>query len=212
LTEPLKHGGGVHSAQFSPDGRRIITASDDGTARVWDAQTGQPLIEALKHGGGVNSAQFSPDGRRVVTASDDSSARAWDLAPARPQIPRWLLQLSEAVSGQVLSKEGVLEPTPLNRVETIEGIRRRLNEEADDGDWVTWGRWFLADPSSRTISPFSKMMVPEYLEDRIKVNTAESLAEAEQLAYGNTELLERISKARASLGQTNQPASLQKQP
>src|SRR5205823_4085368 len=45
----LKHGGGVYSAQFSPDGKRIVTASDDKTARVWDAQSGQPLTGPLKH-------------------------------------------------------------------------------------------------------------------------------------------------------------------
>jgi hypothetical protein len=48
----------------------------------------------------------------------------------------------------------------------------------------------------RTISPFSKFTVPQHIENRIKENTAESLAEAEQLAYGNTNLLARISQAR----------------
>src|ERR1019366_10666411 len=41
----MKHIGGVWSAQFSPDGQRILTASYDNTARVWNAQTGQPLTE-----------------------------------------------------------------------------------------------------------------------------------------------------------------------
>jgi len=57
----------------------------------------------------------------------------------------------------------------------------------------------LADPLRRTISPFSKITVPEYIERRIKENTAESLAEAERLAFGNIELLERISQARKAL-------------
>ena len=61
------------------------------------------------------------------------------------------------------------------------------------------GRRFLADPATRTISPFSKITVPQYIENRIKENTAESLAEAERLAYGNVELLERIGKAQAAL-------------
>ena len=47
---------------------------------------------------------------------------------------------------------------------------------------MVWGRWFLADPAMRTISPFSKITVPQYIENRINENTAESLAEAEQLA------------------------------
>src|ERR1051326_1837687 len=47
VTEPLKHSGYVYSARFSPDGKRLVTASWDKTARVWDAQTGQPLSERL---------------------------------------------------------------------------------------------------------------------------------------------------------------------
>jgi WD40 repeat protein len=53
-------------AGFSPDGQRVLTASDDGTARVWDARTGQALGEPMEHPGSINSAQFSPDGRRVM--------------------------------------------------------------------------------------------------------------------------------------------------
>ena len=81
LVEPLAAD---RSAQFSPDGRRVVTASSDGTARVWDAQTGQPLTHPLKHAAGANSAQFSPNGLRVVTASADHTARVWDAQTGQP--------------------------------------------------------------------------------------------------------------------------------
>jgi eukaryotic-like serine/threonine-protein kinase len=80
----LKHEGWVCSAQFSPDGKHVVTASNDHTARVWDAQTGQPLTEPLKHGDLVMSAQFSPDGKRVLTASWDNTARVWDAHTGQP--------------------------------------------------------------------------------------------------------------------------------
>jgi WD40 repeat protein/serine/threonine protein kinase len=161
LTQPLKHELAVHSAQFCPDGKRIITVSMDKTARVWEAQTGQPLTEPLKHDGTVSSAQSSPDGRRIVTASADQTARVWDIAPTNATFPNWLLELSEAVSGQALNKQGLLEPTKLNRAEILQQIRQKLNQQSGDDDWTVWGRWFLADPSTRTISPFSKVMVSE---------------------------------------------------
>jgi WD40 repeat protein len=78
------HQGLVWSASFSPDGARIVTASGDGTARIWDAATGQEIIALRGHESdnenGVWSASFSPDGARTVTGGSDSTARIWDAA------------------------------------------------------------------------------------------------------------------------------------
>jgi WD40 repeat protein len=76
--------GGVVSAVFSLDGKRIVTAGDDKTARVWDAGDGRLLATLTGHGGPVNSAVFSPDGKRIVTASDDTAARVWDAGDGHP--------------------------------------------------------------------------------------------------------------------------------
>ena len=72
------HTQAVMSAGFSPDGARIVTASSDRTARLWDAQTGAALAVLQGHTGSVNGAGFSPDGARIVTASSDRTARLWD--------------------------------------------------------------------------------------------------------------------------------------
>ncbi len=74
----------VHTAEFSPDGREIVTASWDDYARLWDAQTGQEVGPPLKHGGRVVTARFSPDGSRVVTASYDHTAQIWDVRTGKP--------------------------------------------------------------------------------------------------------------------------------
>jgi hypothetical protein len=77
------HASGVSSAVFSPDGKRIVTASWDKTARLWDATTGKPVGSLTGHASGVSSAAFSPDGRRIVTASDDNTARLWDATTGK---------------------------------------------------------------------------------------------------------------------------------
>lgn len=64
----LEHGSWVTAAQFSGDGRYVVTASYDRTARVWLAQTGQAVTPPLRHGHAVWRASFSPDGRYVLTA------------------------------------------------------------------------------------------------------------------------------------------------
>src|SRR6185437_5917780 len=56
----------VRTASFSSNGKRIVTASFDKTARVWEAETGQPVGEPLRgHTDRVVSASFSPDGKRI---------------------------------------------------------------------------------------------------------------------------------------------------
>jgi WD40 repeat protein/tetratricopeptide (TPR) repeat protein len=80
----LPHDGPVNVAEFSSDGRRAVTASVDGTARVWDVATGQQLA-SLTHNSpsagttSIRHASFSrPDGRLVVTAGTDNTAVVWD--------------------------------------------------------------------------------------------------------------------------------------
>jgi WD40 repeat protein len=74
------HDSAVRSAAFSRDGSRIVTASFDRTARIWDAASAKE-IAVLNHGRSVNSAAFSPDGSRIVTT--DLTARIWDAASAK---------------------------------------------------------------------------------------------------------------------------------
>ena len=73
------HTSDITHASFSPDGQRVVTASCDLTARVWDARTGAEELVLTGHERScVNWASFSPDGRWIVTAGNDFTARVWD--------------------------------------------------------------------------------------------------------------------------------------
>jgi WD40 repeat protein len=73
------HTGSVNSVGFSPDGKLIVSGSDDSTIRFWDSQTGQPIGTPFKgHTGLVNSVAFSPDGKSIVSGSHDSTIRFLD--------------------------------------------------------------------------------------------------------------------------------------
>jgi eukaryotic-like serine/threonine-protein kinase len=81
---PLQHSDWITAAEFSPDGARILTASRDQTARLWEARSGRPLLAPMRHAAAIVSARFSKDGKRIVTASTDRTARVWNAETAQP--------------------------------------------------------------------------------------------------------------------------------
>ena len=79
----IGHQGAVNCLAFSPDGRWVVTGSDDNTARFWDVSSATLAFPPLEgHRKGVTSVAFSADGRRVATGSDDNTARVWDVSGA----------------------------------------------------------------------------------------------------------------------------------
>lgn len=73
------HLDSMNTLAYSPDGTRIITASDDGKIKVWDVQSGFCIVTFTEHTGGVTACQFAKRGNVLFTASLDGSIRAWDL-------------------------------------------------------------------------------------------------------------------------------------
>jgi WD40 repeat protein len=77
LTVLRGHQGAVVSVVFNPEGDTLLTASQDGTARIWRAEAGGQPIVLTGSGDGLVDAAFSHDGRRIVTAGSNGIARIW---------------------------------------------------------------------------------------------------------------------------------------
>ncbi|CAN5426184.1 hypothetical protein BH09BAC5_BH09BAC5_02380 [soil metagenome] len=77
---PIGHIGQIYSTEYSPDGKKIVTAASDGTAKIWDANTGILLVDLTGHSKSVNYAEYSPDGKKIITASSDGTAKIWDAS------------------------------------------------------------------------------------------------------------------------------------
>jgi WD40 repeat protein/tRNA A-37 threonylcarbamoyl transferase component Bud32 len=70
----------IWDVAFSPDGQRVVSASSDKTARVWDVKTGQELVCFRGHSQEVYQVKFSPDGQRIASGSNDRTVKVWDAA------------------------------------------------------------------------------------------------------------------------------------
>jgi WD40 repeat protein/cold shock CspA family protein len=114
----IGHTGPVLDVAFSPECRAppegptegcadyLATASEDETAKVWDAATGEELFTLSDHGDRVTDVAFSPDGGRLATASVDSTAKLWSLDTGGK--PLTLSGHSDRVTGLVFSPDGKL--------------------------------------------------------------------------------------------------------
>jgi len=151
----MRHLEAVVAASFSPDGQRVVTASSDRTARVWEALTGQALGPPLSHQDQILAACFSPDGQRVVTASVDGTAQVWDVAVDwEGPLPKWLPDLAEALGGKRLDETGHL----VSPQTSLPQLRQELLALEATNFWSRLGRWFFLRGPARTFSPTSELI------------------------------------------------------
>ena len=102
----------VRSAEFSHDGQRVVTGSDDGTAKIWRSDGNGDVVTLYGHEAAVLHASFSPDDRQVVTASSDRSVRVWAADFDNPDLLRTKIKEVTTVCLIPAQRTALLGETP----------------------------------------------------------------------------------------------------
>src|SRR5262249_31701255 len=93
----------VTNVAFNSDGTKLVSASFDGTMRVWNASTGREALTLNGHTSRVDSVAFSPDGRRLASTSMDRTVTVWDTASGQEVLT---LKHTDRVSDVAFSPDG----------------------------------------------------------------------------------------------------------
>jgi len=101
----IGHSRPISTIAFSPDGKRLVSASHDKTIRIWNVETGRALKSLIGHQEIVKSAFFSPDGKRVVSTSRDHTIRIWDVSSGK-ELQKWQVDVDYGYEYAIYSSDG----------------------------------------------------------------------------------------------------------
>ncbi len=159
------HSDSVNGCAFSPDGKQIVSASDDRTLKVWEAESGEMLRTLEGHSASVNGCAFSPDGKQIVSASEDCSLKIWDTQSG--EILRTLEGHSDSVNGCAFSPDG-------KQIVSASDDRTLKVWETESGEMLRTLEGHSASVNCCAFSPDGKQIVSASEDSSLKVWDAKS--------------------------------------
>ena len=178
----------VVSAEYSPDGEWVVTASRDGRGGLW-LPDGTRRFWLFGHTGPVASASFAPDGIRIVTASDDGSAGLWSLEARHPD---------QMVSSLLTTRPASGQSRPAVRSAAFSPYGGRVVTIAADGTATIWDatdglRANLGDPISghtdrvvaTDVSPDGTLVATASMDGTAKVWDLDGNLQTTLVGHGN---------------------------
>jgi WD40 repeat protein len=130
------HHSCINDAAFSPDGRFVLTGSQDKTARLWDVATAKPIGPPLRYDGSVIRVAFGLNGETILTATEDQMARKWEMPPAMTGSAEEIELWTQVVTGMELEADNAVRI--LNAIEWQK--RRQESESGVQGSGVRNGQ------------------------------------------------------------------------
>jgi WD40 repeat protein/serine/threonine protein kinase len=156
LTDPLVGGMDIYIATVTKDDTRIATWSRTSRdVRLWSLHSGQLLADPVTIPGSVSAAEFKAiaSGRFLSIAAQRGNV-VWPVPPSseKTPVPPWLLKLATTFAGGEVDARAVFREQAFEMTHFDE-LRRELAALPDSAPYVEWGRWILADRTTRPIAP-----------------------------------------------------------
>ena len=178
----------VNSIAYSPDGKTIISASDDKTLRLWDLEGNKSPIVFRGHEDSVTSVAFSPNGKTIVSGSKDNTLRLWNLQGNQLQVFQWHKESTDKAG----NKGGV------NSV-AFSPDGKTIVSGADDKTLLLWDLEGKEPPKafqghedrvvSVTFSPDGKMIVSGSFDKTLRFWDLKGKLTGPQVIQGHTEAI-----------------------
>ena len=172
----MRHQDTVYSAQFSPDNRRIVTASADQTVQVWDLATGQKVGTPLWHPLKVDHSKYSLNGRRIVTTSGGIEL-TWEWGVDRYCDTQLMCTLAHFLGGAILRSElGTLKVLSWSERKEIWNELRPALEKYPE--WLFLARTAFSRSPDTPVSPRSNSTIRDSVLRLIQTQAVGHLKEA----------------------------------